>query len=420
MKCIKGIAISLSFFALSMLTYAGSMNSASEDSIFYPSRERINVAQDILDKIENLKFQSASEQINGQIKTAKRRNESTEGLERALKLCNKGNSGLRGTDRVLIVDSIVVDKKSFLKAYPLSDDMGTLAMSSDKKTVSYQTQLNGITFVPEVCDSTQQLRLVRYYSNDGIPLEPMQVEGLGIEGDINYPFLMADGQTLYFAARTLDGFGNYDLYVTRYDSDSKRYYVADNLGYPYNSCFNDYMMVIDEVNNIGWFASDRYQPIDKVCVYTFIPNQSRRPFDYENESHDVIRQAASLHSINALIGSTEGADKQLILNAKVKLKQTKMSHKHEANKEFEFELNGNTTYTSMSQFKNPEARTLVSEWVQMTKNRYALTEQLNTARQSYTSGSGKEAEIINLEKRIKALNKEIVNIENRIRKAELL
>ena len=148
---------------------------------------------------------------------------------------------------------------------------------------------------PESESDSTHLHLTRYYlesvgasqfSSDESPVssrltEGEPVEGLGIEGDINYPFLMPDGQTFYFSARTDDGYGNYDLYATRYDSDSKRFYQAENMGFPYNSYANDYMLVIDESAHLGWFASDRYQPDGKVCIYTFIPNESRQTIDYE-------------------------------------------------------------------------------------------------------------------------------------------
>lgn len=45
---------------------------------------------------------------------------------------------------------------------------------------------------------------------------------------------------------------------------------------PFNSPANDYMYAIDEFNNIGWFASDRYQPDNKVCIYVFVPNSSKK------------------------------------------------------------------------------------------------------------------------------------------------
>lgn len=41
------------------------------------------------------------------------------------------------------------------------------------------------------------------------------------------------------------------------------------------------MYVIDEYNNLGWFASDRFQPEEKVCIYVFIPNSSKQTYNYE-------------------------------------------------------------------------------------------------------------------------------------------
>ena len=41
------------------------------------------------------------------------------------------------------------------------------------------------------------------------------------------------------------------------------------------------MYAIDDYNNLGWFASDRYQPEGKVCVYVFVPNESKTTYDYD-------------------------------------------------------------------------------------------------------------------------------------------
>jgi hypothetical protein len=194
------------------------------------------------------------------------------------------------------VDSVVVDKTDFLRAYPLSEDLGTLILSKRGDIVQYQTQLNGMVLQPEGTDSTD-LQIVRYYQEEGHLTEGTIIEGLGIDGDINYPFLMPDGQTFYFAARSENGYGNYDLYATRYDSDSKRFYQAENMGFPYNSYANDYMLVIDETVNLGWFASDRYQPAGKVCIYVFIPNTTRKIYASENYSEEKMRSLARIDRI---------------------------------------------------------------------------------------------------------------------------
>ena len=81
---------------------------------------------------------------------------------------------------------------------------------------------------------------------------------------------MSDGITLYYASDGEGSLGGYDIFVTRYDSENGNYLRPDNIGMPFNSPANDYMYAIDEFNNIGWFASDRYQLITKsvsMCLY---------------------------------------------------------------------------------------------------------------------------------------------------------
>ena len=57
------------------------------------------------------------------------------------------------------------------------------------------------------------------------------------------------------------------------------------------------MFVIDEFNNLGWFASDRYQPEDKVCIYVFIPNATKKVYNYEETDPQRLIRLAQIHSI---------------------------------------------------------------------------------------------------------------------------
>ena len=66
---------------------------------------------------------------------------------------------------------------------------------------------------------------------------------------------------------------------------------------PFNSPYNDYMYALDDLNNLGWFASDRYQPEGKVCVYVFVPNSTKQVYDYETADPQAIIDAATLKEI---------------------------------------------------------------------------------------------------------------------------
>lgn len=56
---------------------------------------------------------------------------------------------------------------------------------------------------------------------------------------------MADGVTIYYASDG-EGLGGYDIFVTRYNTNTDTYLVPENVGMPFNSPYNDYMYVIDD------------------------------------------------------------------------------------------------------------------------------------------------------------------------------
>lgn len=405
-----------------LMVFAAITAHAQSDSIppslppTYPYLTPISTVEELNADVMSLKFSKADANAKKLITAAKRKKQSTAEYDKVVARCRKGENGLRGVDRVIIVDSVVVDKKDFLKAYPIAADMGSLTLSEKGDIVQYQTQLNGMVLYPVHATDSTDLQIMRYYLENDRLTEGEAIEGLGIEGDINYPFLMPDGQTFYFAARCDEGYGNYDLYATRYDSDSKQFYQAENMGFPYNSYANDYMLVIDEAANLGWFASDRYQPHGKVCIYTFIPNESRQTIDYESTDLSELQNLASLQSISAIPLIDE--QKQAKAQAKKRLStvnsqlSTVNSHK-----DFEFVLNDQRICYTLDDFKTPEAKQLCSEWVQKTKNYTALNNQLQEMRE--TAPTNRQP-ILNLEARIKELQSEMHHIEKEIRKAELV
>ena len=68
--------------------------------------------------------------------------------------------------------------------------------------------------------------------------KPQLLKGINDDNQFpraNYPFMMGDGQTLYFAAEGGDGLGGYDIYVTRYDTEEDQFLHPVNIGMPFNS-----------------------------------------------------------------------------------------------------------------------------------------------------------------------------------------
>ena len=128
--------------------------------------------------------------------------------------------------------------------------------------------------------------------------------------------------------------------------------MPENVGMPFNSPYNDYMYVIDEFNDLGWFASDRYQPEGKVCIYVFIPNSSKQVYNYEGMDPDKMISLAQLHSIKDTWTDTdavEAAQERLRTAANAKPRTTK---KHD----FQFIIDDHSTYYQLDDFRSPQAK----------------------------------------------------------------
>ena len=87
---------------------------------------------------------------------------------------------------------------------------------------------------------------------DGAWTEP---ENLGrpvnTEGNEMFPFLHL-GQTLYFSSDGHRGLGGLDLYKCEVGGS-----VVDNIGYPVNSPYDDFSLIINDKGKQGFFASNR-------------------------------------------------------------------------------------------------------------------------------------------------------------------
>ena len=156
------------------------------------------------------------------------------------------------------------------------------------------------------------------------------------------------------------------------------YLAPENVGMPFNSPYNDYMYVIDEFNNLGWFASDRYQPEDKVCIYVFIPASSKQVYNYENMDKGKLIKLAQLHSI---------------------------------------------IYHYATDFRSPQAKAQFKKYLQLKESYHQQQSKLENIRTQYSRANQNEKTqmapaILDLEKRVQQLATEIDQSVIQVRKLE--
>ena len=92
-------------------------------------------------------------------------------------------------------------------------------------------------------------------------------EQLTSSDDEVFPMLSPDGRSLYFSSKGLHGMGGYDIFVSRWNDESREWGEPVNLGFPYSSPYNDYLFVNTADGRYSLFASDRDCPEGMVDIY---------------------------------------------------------------------------------------------------------------------------------------------------------
>ena len=334
---------------------------------------------------ETYRFEDAVNCFEEYIADLSKRKKPTEEAEKLLEKSKSDLRMLKGVEEVCIIDSFVVDKATFLNAYKISEESGKLftfneffKTEGDHPGTVYETEIGNKIYYSEKgekgnLDIFSKNKLLNEWS-DGRPLPG----SINASGNANYPFVLS-----------------------------------------FNSPYNDYMYGIDEYNNLGWFASDRFQPEGKVCIYVFIPNTSKQTYNYEAMEQQEIIRLAQIHSLKET-----WTDKQAVTEALQRLKAA-ISHKPKERRamDFEFVIDDHTTYYLMSDFKSAKAKTLFQRYQQMEKDYYQQEEKLNGLRQQYAGanqqGKAKMAPaILDLEKRILQMSEELDALEVNVRNAE--
>jgi len=322
------------------------------------------------------------------------------------------------TQQIIIIDSVVTDKDKFLASIQLSPESGQLMQTSS----FFNNKQNGTLYINELRNkvyfSQQVDTLKQIFTSDKLGEEwsrPQRLKGIN-NGIIEaaYPFMLTDGVTLYFAGKGEESIGGYDIFMTRYDSRSGNFLKPENIGMPFNSDANDYMYAIDETIHIGYFASDRRQPEGKVCIYIFIPSDTRKSYDSSVVSEEQMRNLANITRIADTWG--DGTERKAAIERIKKKYATPTSNSEQiANENNEVEI---------ADFHSNEAKLLYKKLIKEKNSLDIVNARLKELRSEYHKANENERskmkhEILKLENEVFVLNANVKKLAKATRNAEI-
>ena len=311
---------------------------------------------------------------------------------------------LRRVERLSVIDSVLVPIDEILQQCVLSSEVGRLQTDS-LRGMAYINQREDYKLWSQMVGDTTKLftshRLLEDWS------EPEQLPAtVNFTSEQSAPYLLADGVTLYFAAKDTNGLGGLDIYVSRYNSVTEQYTSPDNIGMPYNSPANEYMLMLDEVQEVGYLATDRFAPEGYVHVYSFaLPKHKQY---WRGLPTDSLVGYAQLRTFQR---SSVAVPSQSLV----------AEHKDDA---IAFVLNDSVVYTSAEDFRSSDAYVMFVEWEALQQKHIGELELLEELRLEYLESSEKRRSelaptILQLEQKISQYDQHSHNLLQQIRQIEM-
>lgn len=318
---------------------------------------------------------------------------------------------LSHVEKILVVDSLTVDRDEFFRHYRLPASAGRVLDGREVTALLGKTRLPAdFTGTPATGftnefndymiwaheDTTGYFRLaesVRLFDGSwSTPQFASSVLNCFEEADDDddemaaicdnaaFPFMSDDGQTLYYASDGENSLGGYDIFVATKDPSDGSYLLPQNLGMPFNSPYDDYMLVIDNETGVGWWATDRNRLDGQLTIYVYALADGRENVDPDDEN---LLSYATLSGWEDLLDDAAQAERK-----RIKAELSQINVRKAKAEEFTLPMPDGTVYHYFSDFKSPRAATLMQRYVQEEAAFEAKDKELSNLRQQYYLSAG--------------------------------
>jgi hypothetical protein len=338
-----------------------------------------------------------------------------------------------------IIDSIKSNKSEFIKFFSLSRETGTISQKLHNMqgagSIDLMTWMNepgDIQFYSDTLQNSvkilKSMKQSEGWSNGELLPAPVNTDNF----NSNYPFLMSNGLLFFYATNNDLSIGGYDIFYSTRNDYQADFVKTTNMGMPFNSLYNDYMLVVDELSNTGWFVSDRFQPENKVVIYQFVYTGT----DFSvvsNAQDDELRSLAMLTKSRKPLFKevveqpVQEVQEQVIQPVTPNVRASRASRSASARvvepekpaetAAFHFLVNDELLYTQPNQFKSQKALTALNEMQKMSKELSTYEKRLQQIRSEYEEVE-ERVERLRLSNEISSLEKAVVRLKIQIEEKE--
>lgn len=116
-------------------------------------------------------------------------------------------------------------------------------------------------------DDQSDIYMIRKLPNGQWGIPQKLPEQINTPYNEDFPYIAADGITLYFSSEGHNSMGGYDLFKSTWNPDENTWSPAENLGYPINTTSDDRSICITPDNRVGYISAFRPNGIGDLDIY---------------------------------------------------------------------------------------------------------------------------------------------------------
>ncbi|MBR1631305.1 MAG: tetratricopeptide repeat protein [Paludibacteraceae bacterium] len=321
------------------------------------------------------RFSQAREAFETYIAETRQEDARLDAALRRLSQCALGERLMGHVHDIRLTDSLHISRQTFFNMMDARDNTripaylrqtlitrdtlgGYVSPRGDRRLIT--TRQNGLTRI------SRSERLIDAWDEPVLLSDRVNADTLST----NFPFLLDDGITLYYAVQGNGTMGGYDIMTTRMNSSNGDYLQPENVGFPFNSTANDYLMAINEETREGWFVTDRGCDEGDLVIYSFVPNEETRIL--RDMDADLLRRHAMLTDP--------------LLTPRQEQHDAPQQQQQQETHDFELHITDQIVYHRLSDFRSPEARTAYEQYRTLQQDIDSLRQQMDLTRTEWMHG----------------------------------
>ncbi len=265
-------------------------------------------------------FEDAIKAYSRFISTAKKSDIKKLNVQRYVEMAKNGTELTRNAKSITVKNSTEVSLDQLDRSYSLSTNGKVIRKPKEFNTkYDQKAGLGSLMYLPSYTEVNEYVYVsglrekgkkgreifrIRNINHQSWSMPEPLSDIINTAYNEDYPFFDARTSTLYFSSEGHSSMGGYDIFKSVYDWNTKTWSKPQNLGFPINSPYDDFMLVTDELGLTAQFASNRNTMPGKVKLYKIILK--------ENETELKFLTTEDIREMSLLSGTADAPDQTLV------------------------------------------------------------------------------------------------------------